>query len=158
MKRWTLNVLRISVTLISIFVLLLCVYWLPKQANYFENIYPEYSHLNRPLIVGIYITGIPFFIAVYSVFKLLKLIEIDVAFSLDSIRYLEYIVLCSIGEIILYFLGMIYLLLNNALHPGFLIMGLLIIFIAFLIAVFVTILKELLLKAVEMKKENELTI
>lgn len=158
MKSWKLNLLRISVLLISTIVLSLCIFWLPAQANFFEKIAPEFGYMKYPLLSGLYITGIPFFIATFITFKLLKLIERDVAFTMDAIRYFKIIVTCAISEIVLYFGGLIYLYINNAMQPGIILLGLIIMFAAFLIAIFVEILKELLLKAVEIKNENELTI
>lgn len=158
MKSWKVNILRMSVILISIIILCLCIFWLPNVANYFEEIAPEFYYMKLPLLLGIYFTGIPFFIAVFHVFKLLKLIEKDKTFTMNSIQSLGIISKCSIAEIILYFIGIIYLYVNEAMQPGIVLLGLLIMFVAFIIYVFIEILKELLLKAVEIKTENELTI
>lgn len=157
MQSWKLNILRISVILILIIILCVLVFWLPNVANSFEKSALEFAHMKLPLLIGIYFTGIPFLIAVFNVFKLLKLIEKDAVFSMNSINYLSIISKCSISEIILYFVGIIYLYVNGVMHPKIL-LGVLIMFTAFIIYVFIEILKELLLKAVEIKAENELTI
>ncbi|MGN9164522.1 DUF2975 domain-containing protein [Tissierellaceae bacterium HCP3S3_D8] len=157
MQSWKLNILRISVILILIIILCVLVFWLPNIANPFEKSALEFAHMKLPLLIGMYFTGIPFLIAVFNVFKLLKLIEKDAVFSMNSINYLSIISKCSISEIILYFVGIIYLYVNGVMHPKIL-LGVLIMFTAFIIYVFIEILKELLLKAVEIKAENELTI
>ena len=158
MRLWKVDILRISVILISIVILSLLVFWLPNTANYFEETAPEFGHMKLSSVIGLYVTGIPFFIAVFNVFKLLKLIEKDVIFSMNSFCYLNIISKCSIAEIILYFVGIVYLYINDAMQPGIILLGILIMFVAFIIYIFIEILKELLLKAVEIKTENEFTI
>lgn len=158
MKLWRVNILRIFVILISIIMLSLFIFVLPNIADHFEKVSPELAHMKLPLLIGIYFTGIPFYIAVFNVFKLLRLIERDVVFSMDSLYYLNTISKCSISEIILYLGGIIYLYINGTRWFGITLLGALIMFISFIIYIFIEILKELLLKSVEMKTENELTI
>lgn len=158
MKSFKVNILRIAVILVTITILLACVYWIPNIANFMEDHAPEFSYIKLPLLLGIYLTAIPFCIAVFNVFKLLKLIEEDVVFSMDSIKILSIISKCSIAEIVLYSLGLVYLYINNAMQPGIILLSLLIMLAAFIIYIFIEILEELLLKAVQIKTENELTI
>lgn len=158
MKSWKINIFRISVVLVSIIILILLVFEIPDIANYFEREAPEFAHIKLPLLLGIYSTGIPFFIAVFYVFKLLKLISKDAVFKMNSIDHLDVISKCCIGEIILYSLGLIYLYIENAMQPGIILLSLFIIFVAFILYIFIEILKELLLKAVEIKRDNDLTI
>ncbi|MGO1470723.1 MAG: DUF2975 domain-containing protein [Tissierella sp.] len=158
MKTWKINILKLAVSLISIIILLLLIFFIPGIANYFEETAPEFGHMKWPLILGIYLTGLPFFIAVFNVFRLIKLIDVDAVFTMKSIKHLNIISKCSISEIIIYFLGLIYLYIEKAMQPGIVLLSLLIIFASFVIYVLIEILKELLLKAVKIKNENDLTI
>lgn len=152
------KILKISVVLIALIIGILILFWLPNIANYMEEMFPECSFMKKPLLIGISSTGIPFYIAVFYVFKLIKLIEKDEVFTLLARDFLKVISKCSLAEIVLYFGGIVYLYINNAAHPSIVILGLLIMFAAFIIYIFIEILSELLLKAVEIKTENELTI
>ena len=114
--------------------------------------------MKLPLLLGIYATGIPFFIAIYNTFKLLNFIEKDAAFTMNATNCLDVITKCAISEIALYFGGIVYLDVNDAMQPDIVLLGLVIIFVAFIIGIFAEILKELLIKVVEIKNENELTI
>lgn len=158
MKKIKVSILRIAVALASIIIIVLCTTWLPNIADYFEADAPEFAHLKVPLLLGIYSTAIPFFIAVFNVFKLLRVIEKDAVFTMDSIRYLSIISKCCIAVIALYILGLFYTGLNGAGQPGIRLLALAIMFTAFIIYIFIEILKELLIKAVEIKNENDLTV
>lgn len=158
MKLWKVNILRAFIVIISIIVLSLLIYWLPGLADSYEVMAPEFSYMKLPLLLGVYLTGLPFFIAIFNTFKLLKLIEKNAVFSMKSLDYLATISKCSISEILIYCLGIAYLYINNAMQAGIILSMLLIIFTAFVIYVFTEVLKELLLKVVEIKTENEFTI
>ncbi|WP_408629722.1 DUF2975 domain-containing protein [Alkaliphilus flagellatus] len=59
---------------------------------------------------------------------------------------------------VLYIIGIFYLSIENALPPGLFLLGLIIILVAFIISIFVAVLKALLIKVVETKNENDFTI
>lgn len=158
MKNMKVSILRIAVVLASLSIVFLCATWLPATAENLAITAPEFKHLQLPLLLGIYTTAVPYFIAVFNVFKLLKLIEKDSVFKISSINYLNIIKKCCIAEIGLYFLGFMYLSANDAGNPVMGLLVLAIMFTAFVIYTFIEILKELLIKAVEMKNENDLTV
>lgn len=158
MKRWMLNALRMSVALIGITVLAFLLFWLPNIAKGFAISDPEYAYLRYPLLIGLYVTGIPFYLGIFHTFKLVKLIEKDGAFTGDACKSLRSISIYSMTVIVLYIIGMIFLNINNAAQPGIFLLGVLIIFVAFIISIFASILKGLLMKVVEIKDENDFTI
>ncbi|MCR1899644.1 DUF2975 domain-containing protein [Irregularibacter muris] len=158
MQKWEINTLRISIILIGMAILLIFILWLPDIAKFSAVEYPEYAHLRYPILIGLYITGAPFYLGIFHTFKLLKLIERDGAFTEEACKSLGAINLYAIIVILLYISGMIFLLLNNALHPGLFLVGLGIMLVAFIISVFAAILKGLLMKVVEIKNENDYTI
>jgi len=158
MKRWMLNALRMSVALIGIIILGFLLFWLPDIANGFAISDSGYAYLRYLLLAGLYATAIPFYLGIFHTFKLIKLIEKDGAFTEDACKSLGSISIYSMTVIVLYILGMIFLNINNAAQPGIFLLGILIIFVAFIISIFAAILKGLLMKVVEIKDENDFTI
>jgi predicted MFS family arabinose efflux permease len=158
MKKYGVNALRFSVALVGLIILLLCIFWLPQMARVSAEQNPEHAYLRYPLLYGLYITTIPFYLGIFHTFKLLNLISKNTAFTVDACKSLGRIQIYTIIEIALYFIGMVFLNLNNVLHPGIFILGLVIIFACFIISVFSSVLKALLTKVVEIKNENDYTI
>lgn len=158
MKRGTTVFLKIAVFLIGITVLALCIFWLPWLANDTAEMFPEFAFLQYLVLIGLYVTVIPFFLALYQALKLLNYIENNNAFSELSVKVLKYIKYCAITISILYLIGTIVLMSQNALHPGIAIIGLTIIFTSVVIAVFTAVLQKLLKNVLDIKSENDFTV
>ena len=158
MNRGSTIFLKIAVLLVGTIVFFLCVFFLPWLANDTANMYPEFAFLQYPVLLGLYVTTIPFFIALYQALKILKLIDHEAAFSESSVNILNFIKYCAITISILYVIGSILLMSQNALHPGIAIVGFIIIFSSVVIAVFVGVLQKLLRNALDIKSENDLTV
>ncbi|WP_423798432.1 DUF2975 domain-containing protein [Neobacillus sp. SAB-20_R2A] len=156
--RGKILMLKIAVCIVGITVLVLCIYWLPWQANVFADMYPEFIHLKYPLLIGIYMTAIPFFFALFQVLKLLGYIDKNKAFSELSITSIKYIKFCAITISAWYVAGIVTLISQNAGNPGILLIGLVIFFASIVIAVFATVLQKLCKNAVDIKSENDLMI
>lgn len=158
MKKWMVKALKFSILFIGFIILLLCVFWLPNVARYFAEYAPEYAYLRYPALIGLYITGIPFYLGIFHTFKLLNLIEKDGAFTEEACKSLGSISIYALVEIALYIMGIVFLMYNDASQPGIILLGITIIFTAFIIYIFASILKGLLMKVVEIKNENDLTV
>lgn len=158
MKKGTTTFLKVAIFMVGMIVLALCTLWLPGIANGGAEMNPEYVYLRLPILLGINITTIPFYLALYQAFKLLKYIDTENAFSTRSVLSLGQIKNYAIAIIVLYAIGMILLVIQNALHPSIAIIGLVIIFATLVIAFFAAVLQELLKSALEIKAENDLTI
>lgn len=157
-QRTTTLFLKVAVFLIGITILVLCVFLLPWLANYTAKMYPEFAYLQYPILIGLYITAIPFFFALYQALKLLNYIDRKNAFSDLSVNALRKIKYCAITISILYVIGVIFLLTQNALHPGIAIIAITIIFSSIIIAVFAMVLQKLFKSALHIKSENDLTV
>ncbi|MCX7745852.1 MAG: DUF2975 domain-containing protein [Clostridia bacterium] len=157
MKRETLF-LKLAVILIGIPILALCIYGLFWLAN--EAASPEYAHLLYPVIIGIYVAAIPFYIALYQAFKLLSYIDKNKAFSELSVKALKNIKYCAAAIGIIYGVCMpfFYLIAEKDDAPGIIIIGMVITFAPIVIAVFAAVLQKLLKNAIDIKTENDLTI
>jgi|SRR5699024_4316497 len=158
MERGTTLFLKIAVFLIGITILVLCVILLPWLANYTASMYPEFAYLQFPVLIGVYATAIPFFIALYQALRLLSYIDNNNAFSNLSVKALKRIKHCAVLISILYVIGIIFLISQNAFNPGLAIIGFTITFTSVVIAVFTAVLQRLLNNALVIKSENDLTV
>ncbi|MBP1942663.1 glucan phosphoethanolaminetransferase (alkaline phosphatase superfamily) [Bacillus luteolus] len=150
--------LKVSIYLVGLIVLLLSIFWIPWAAGQLSTLNPEYAYLRYPVQIGIYLTTIPFFFALYQANKLLVYIEKKNAFSDLSAESLRTIKHCAIVIVGLYVIGIALLISQNALHPSLGLIGLSVAFASLVIAFFAALLQELLNSALEIKSENELTV
>ncbi len=158
MKRGTTLFLKIAVILIGIPILALGIFgltWLPNNpAN------PEYAQLLYPIIIGMYVSVIPFYFALYQAFKLLGYIDKNKAFSQISVNALKNIKHCAITISTLYAVMMpfVFLVAEKDDAPGLIIFGMVPVFASMVIAVFAAVLQKLLKEAIDIKSENDLTV
>lgn len=157
-ERGTTFLLKVAIFIVGLIVLALCIFWLPSTADGLENLYPEFSYLKYPLLFGIYVTSIPFYFALYQAFRILHFIDKNTAFSNQSVNSLKFIKYCAFIIAILYFIGFNGLLTQNAANPGILLLGLVFMFASIVIGIFAAILQKLLINAIHIKEENELTV
>ncbi|MFD2443839.1 DUF2975 domain-containing protein [Bacillus sp. CGMCC 1.16607] len=158
MKRGSTLFLRMAVFLIGTPVLALCifgVYWLIRNpAN------PEYAHILYPILIGMYVSVIPFFFALYQAFKLLSYIDKNQAFSQISVKALKNIKICAmiISGLYVVIEPFVFLVAELDDAPGLVIIGMVPIFASMVIAVFAAVLQRLLQEAIDIKSENDLTV
>jgi MFS superfamily sulfate permease-like transporter len=143
-------ILRIAVILIGIPILALCIFWLPGGADFF----------GYPVLTGVYATAISFFFALYQTLKLLGHIDKNKAFSELSVDALKNIKYCAITISIIYagLLPFLYPIADADDAPGILGFPLIFIFASSAIAVFAAVLQKLLKEAIDIKRDNDLTI
>jgi hypothetical protein len=158
MKRGSTIFLRLAIICLGAPVLALGVFglaWLPSHpAN------PKYAHMLYPIIIGLYVSAIPYFTALYQAFKLLNIIDKNQAFSEISVKSLINIKFCAIAVSCVYVLMMpfIFQLAEYDDAPGLVIIGMVPIFASIVIAVFAAVLVRLLKDAIEYKNDHDLTI
>lgn len=113
-----------------------------------------------PILVLMCVSALPFFFALFQTVKLLSYVEKNKAFSNLSVKALGVIKLCAIIIAVLYSLGMpyIYYAADRDDAPGVIVIGLLVVFGSLVVAGFAAVLQLLLKNAIEMKKENDLTV
>lgn len=158
MKLRATSLMKIVIFLIGFSILGLCSFWLPWQSRVLADMYPEFAHLRYPLLIGIYLTALPFYLAVYKILELLNYIDKNIAFSELSISALNVIKYCAFTISLLYIVGFIILDFNQAGNPGIALLGMMITFISIVIVIFAAFLQMLLKKALDAKRENEYTI
>ncbi len=145
MKKETL-LLKIAIAIIGLTVLALSIaglFWLPSHP-----VSSSYAHLLYPIIIMMYVSAIPFFIALYKAFNLLTNIDKDMAFSEKSAVELKGIKYCAIIVCALYLVMMpfVFLVADKDDAPGLIIFGMIPIFVSAVVAVFASLLQKLLIK------------
>lgn len=157
MKRET-SFLKLVVILIGLPILGLCIYGLPVIANEAVKHYPGY--LLYPVLIGMYISAVPYFFALYQTLKLLGYIDRDKAFSELSVKALRNIKYCAVAISILYagILPLVMIIAQKDDAPGLAAIGLVIVIASIVIAVFAAVLQKLLKHAIDIKSENDLTV
>ena len=160
MNRMSTIFLKIALVLIGIPILALCIFLVPKIANYTAELLPNIAYIKYLVFIYLYVTAIPFYFALYQAFKLLSYIDKNKAFSGLSVRALKNIKYCAVTISIFYAAGMpvFYLMAEIDDAPGIIVIGLVIIFASMVIAVFAAVLQKLLKEAIDIKSENDLTV
>ncbi|MFD2618113.1 DUF2975 domain-containing protein [Terrilactibacillus laevilacticus] len=158
MKHGSTLFLKIAVFLIGTPVLALCIFGLIKLAN--NPVNPNYAHILYPILIGMYVSAVPFYMALYQAFKLLSYIDKNKAFSELSVKALKNIKFCAMTISGLYVVMMpfVYLVADLDDAPGLIIIGMVPIFASMVIAVFAAVLQRLLKEAIDIKSENDLTV
>ncbi|PLT32734.1 DUF2975 domain-containing protein [Bacillus sp. V5-8f] len=159
MKRETFF-LKFAVVLMGLPVLALCIFLLPEIAEFFAELNPKLAYLQYPFLIGLYVTAVVFFVALYQTLRLLSYIDKNQAFSELSVSVLKNIKYCAITISALYvvFMPLLYLMAEVDDAPGIILIGMVIIFGCFVVAVFAAVLQKLLKNAIDIKSENDLTV
>lgn len=145
------------VFLMGAVALLLCYLILPAI---YKDWYPEAAHLKYPFMALLAATTIPFFAALYQTLKLLNYIDKNKAFSELSVKALSYIKYCAIifGALYAVSTPVFYYMAQRVDAPGVMIIGIVMTFAPMAIAGFAAVLQKLLQSAIDIKKENDLTV
>ncbi len=113
-----------------------------------------------PIMLGLLITSVPFFYALYQGLNLLSYIDKNTAFSDSSIAAIQKIKYCAFSISILYALLMPFIIYvaDKDDAPGAPLVALVIMSAFFVTGVFVEVLQRLFQSAMDIKKENDLTV
>jgi hypothetical protein len=160
MKRGSTIFLKIAVFLIGTPVLALCIFGLPMLAKEAAESNSEFAYVLYGIVIVMYVSVIPFFVALYQAFKLLSYIDKNKAFSEISVKALKNIKYCALTISGLYVIGMpfIYIFAELDDAPGVILIGMVMIFAPMVIAVFAAVLQRLLQEAIDIKSENDLIV
>lgn len=144
MKKSSTMFLKMAVILIGLSILVLGIIGMPWLIN--NPVNSEYSPILYPIITGMYLTAIPFFIALYHAIQLLNYIDRTQAFSTLSVKSLKIIKNCAFTITGLYVLLMpfVFFLADKDDAPGIVIFGMAFVFATLVVAVFASVLQKLL--------------
>jgi len=153
-KRGSTLFLRTAVILIGLIVLVLCALVLPA------GIRSPHAGGYRPILMGMYLPALPFFLAGYQIMKLLGYIDRGQIFSPLSVKALNIITYCGLVISGLYAIGLPYIFMTASRDdaPGVVLLGLIFTFAPLVVAVLAAVLQRLLQNAIDIKSENDLTV
>ncbi|KAB2440018.1 DUF2975 domain-containing protein [Bacillus luti] len=158
-KRGSTTFLKVIIFLAGIAVLALCIFLVPKMANFAAELYPNLILMKYFVFIVMYGAALPFYIALHQAFNLLQYIDRNRAFSELSVKALKNIKCCAITISGLYIVAMpLFRFIAKKVDPPIGLMGFIIIFASLVIAVFAAILQRLLQEAINIKSENDLTV
>ena len=122
------------------------------------NVFPELDFVFWPWIILIWLTSIPFYIALVLFYMICNEIEKDNSFSEKNARLLKYVSLLAICDTVFFFTGNVVYTLLGINRLMIILLSLFVVFVGIVIGVLTASLSHLVLNASELKKENELTI
>jgi len=163
MKRSSTIFLQVVIVLIGIVALAIMIRF-PLTEGRAANL-DLFSIYSDPFIVYGYLASIPFFIALYQAFKLLRYIGQNKVFSLSSVKTLRTIKYCAITQGILIVMAALYIRISWIFHAksdddpaGFIAIAILATFISAVIATAAAVFEKTLQSAIDIKSENDLTV
>lgn len=154
MNHLSTHFLRCVLVGLSLIVLALCVYLS-------SEFWSDQGILDfRPLVITLYLSSIPFYVAIYQTFKLLSHIDRNQAFSHHTVAALRIIRNCGATFAVIYTLAIpiFFDLADRDDAPGLFALNLLFIFAATVITVFATVLQKLVQSAIAVHAEHDLTV
>ena len=163
MKRGSTIFLKLAVILMGIPVLAMCIFLLPQIAGEAHEAIEkgsELAYVVYGLLTVVYISAIPFYLALYQSFKLLNYIDKNLSFSDFSVRALKKIKTYAIIISGLYVVALpfVFIMADVDDAPGLVIVGMVPVFASLVIAVFAAVLQRLLKEAIDIKEENDLIV
>lgn len=153
MKKVSIVLFQLGILFITLIVLLIAAFILPVVARDFATETPEWAYLQYPLLIAIYVTLIPFLVAIFQAFKLSRLIQLNQVFSMAAARNLKIIKVSGFIISFLYLAGTFVLSNLVELSPGIAMLGIIIMLSSAMIALIAGILEELLKRRWRSKKK-----
>ena len=160
LDRGSTFILKTAIIVIGIAVLALCMFALPATWQAVPDEYPFIPNVLYAVLLAMYITAIPFYIALYQALNILSYIDKNKAFSRLSVTALKRISYCGLAISIVYAMSLplFYVWAKYDDAPGLVIVGMALTCASFAVAVFAGVLQRLLKQAIAMKSENDLTV
>ncbi|WP_462411347.1 DUF2975 domain-containing protein [Neobacillus sp. Marseille-QA0830] len=160
MKRGSTLFLKLAVFVIGTPVLAICIYLVTVVTRNVAKGLAGWDYAVLGIIIIVFVTAVPFYMALYQAFKLLSYIDKNEAFSELSVISLKKIKKYAITISGLYVAGLplfyIFAELDDA--PEVVVIGMMLVFAPLVIAVFAAVLQRLLQEAIDIKSENDLTV
>jgi hypothetical protein len=162
MKRASTLFLKTVLVVIALAVLALAIFGFP---NIWEGVPKEwpaimFTQAVYPGLIGIFLTVIPFWFALFQAFKILQYIDQNNAFSNRSIQALKYIKYCAVCMTALYMTAMplAYVVAELDDAPGLILISFAFACAPLVVATFAAVLQMLIQNALDLKTENDLTV
>lgn len=160
MNKFSTVFLRIVIVIVGLAVLSLCVFAFPQIGEGWTAEFPEEPKSGYWVMASLFAAAVPFFVALYFGLKLLSYIDLNKAFSEDSVRVLQKIMYCAVAMSIalMTYMPAAYHFAEIDDAPGVIIFAFAFACGPLVVAVFAAVLKKLLQNAIDFKNENDLTV
>lgn len=157
-KRGSTLFLKIVILLIGIAVLAALI-WFPQTEGRAKDLDLMSIYLN-PFIAYIYLSSIPFFVALFQAIHLLGFIEKNHIFSQAAVKAARNIKICAAAIVCLLIVAMGWVRLTSGDDDpaGAIALGIVMTFASIVIATAAAVLQKVLQTAVDIKSENDLTV
>lgn len=152
--------MRLAVSVIGLGVLALCVSLLPLMWTHAYNEYPQDGYAIRVVVAAMYASTIPFYIGIFNGWRVLNAIDKNKTFSKESINALGTVALCAAVISLFYMISLpfFYIWAQHVDAPGLMVIGLFLAGMPLVISVAIGLLRRLLIEAIKIKSENDLTV
>lgn len=161
MKRGSTIFLQVVIVLIASIALRLML-WEPHLEGRNVNATLFEIYFKDPFLAYAYLASIPFFVALYQTFILLRYIGHNTVFSLSAVKALRTIKYCAL-LLVGFLLGaeVYFFLVQRKIEEdiaGGVMMGVVMIFVSLIVATVAAVFERTLQTAVNLKSENDLTV
>jgi len=153
--------LRTAILGASIVIVMLSLWAVSDVYRHWSENSPELTFWTYPIILVISTSVATFCVAVFQIWKLLSLIDRNKAFTNESVKTMRNVKYCGfiISTLFATWMPLVFRLADNEDAPGMiLIFGAMFVGIPFVIAVFAGVAQRLFQNAIDIKKENDLTV
>lgn len=157
MSRVSTRFLQALTVLLGIAVLVLLL-WEPRIEGRNANASTAAIYLHDPFLAYVYLGSIPFFVALYSVVRLLNWIGSPDAFSRRTIEAARLIRICARTTIGFILGAVVYLLVFGEERPPAIFIGSIAVVGFLAVASSAAVFEKLLERAADLKHENDLTV
>jgi len=131
---------------------------IPMYGMHLQKLYPEFSNRFWPWLIFMWVSGIPFFTALFFAWKIAANIGKDQSFSEYNAKLLKWISCLSGADAGFFFIGNVLLFLLNMSHPSVVIASFAIVFVGVTIAIVSALLSHLVKKAAILQEQSDWTI
>lgn len=159
--RGTTLFLKAAILGTAIIVALLSIWAVSDVYRHWADDSPELAFWTYPIILVISASSVTFCVAVRQIWILLNLIDRNKAFTNASVNTMKNVKYCGfiISALFVTWMPLVFRAAENEDAPGMiLIFGAIFVGIPFVIAVFAGVAQRLFQNAIDIKKENDLTV
>lgn len=159
--RGTTLFLRAATLGAAVIATLLSIWAVSDIYDHWADDSPELAFWTYPLMAVISVNAATFCVAVRQIWKLLDLIDRNKAFTNASVKTMKIVKYCGfiVSALFATWMPLVFHAAENEDAPGMiLIFGAIFVGIPFVIAVFAGVAQRLFQNAIEIKKENDLTV
>lgn len=154
MKRKSTVLLQIVVVLVGLGALAFLV-WEPQTEGRNAHATLLQTYFTDPFLAYVYVASIPFFVALYQVFKVLGYAAHDQAFSLETVKAVRRIRYCALTMVGFVVVSVFFLLMADPDdRPAGMFLRAIVVFSSIVIATAATVSERLLQNAVAVKSRN----